>query len=179
MKLTKTYLKKLIRQELLKETNRADLEFLRDLKYSGGLNAKNYSRIASIYQQAQQADDAVTMQYIEDMGWTTAVKKLDSSSMRRQDWRAFRKSMQPLPGGELESPELPEEEEYDPDNPDAQDYQDMLEMQSFYLTKQDNGDIWIAHEEPGFDRDDYSYTGPFASKEDAVRYHEKNTLTAF
>ncbi len=103
------------------------------------------------------------------------VKELDSSSMPRREWRAFKKSLQALPGGDLQSPEL-DDDDFDLDEPGAQDYLDMQEAQRFYLAKQQDGNIWVAHEEFGPDGYTTSYTGPFSSTEQAVQHHERNTL---
>lgn len=67
MKITTNLLKQLIRQELLKEASREDLEFLRDVRYSKKLTPADQASVRALYQQAQQADDVITMQYIEDM----------------------------------------------------------------------------------------------------------------
>ena len=66
MNITKTYLKKLIREELLKETNRADLEFLRDMKYSD-VSLEDYMKIINMHKSAQQNNDTIILQYIDDM----------------------------------------------------------------------------------------------------------------
>ena len=67
MKVTASLLKQLIRQELLKEASREDLEFLRDIRYSKKLTPADHASVRALYQQAQQANDVITMQYIEDM----------------------------------------------------------------------------------------------------------------
>ena len=66
MKVTANLLKQLIRQELLKEASREDLEFLRDIKYSD-VSLEAYKKIIGMYQSAQQNNDTVTLQYIDSM----------------------------------------------------------------------------------------------------------------
>ena len=63
MKLTAKLLK-----QLIKEAMQDDLEFLRDLKYKQNLTPEDHKSIRALYSQARQANDVVTMQYIESIG---------------------------------------------------------------------------------------------------------------
>ena len=66
MKITTNLLKQLIREQLLKETSREDLEFLRELRYGNPISISfaDFLKIEAIYKAAQQSNDAITMQYI-------------------------------------------------------------------------------------------------------------------
>ena len=68
MQLTSKKLKQLIKEQLLKEASREDLEFLRDLRYgsSTSITFADFLKIEAIYKAAQQSNDAITMQYIDE-----------------------------------------------------------------------------------------------------------------
>ena len=61
MKITTNLLKQLIREAM-----QDDLEFLRDVRYSG-IDLESYIKIIKIYAIAAKNDDVVTMQYIDDI----------------------------------------------------------------------------------------------------------------
>ena len=63
MKVTTSLLKQLIREAL-----QDNLATLRDLKYTKNKTPADHVLVRKLYAQAQQDNDVVTMQYIEDMG---------------------------------------------------------------------------------------------------------------
>ena len=63
MKVTTSLLKQLIREAL-----QDNLAVLRDLKYTKNKTPAEVALVRKLYAQAQQDNDVVTMQYIEDMG---------------------------------------------------------------------------------------------------------------
>jgi hypothetical protein len=63
MKVTTRLLKQLIREAL-----QDNLAVLRDLKYTKNKTPADHVLVRKLYAQAQQDNDVVTMQYIEDMG---------------------------------------------------------------------------------------------------------------
>ena len=68
MKITTNLLKQLIREQLLKEASREDLEFLRELRHGNpeSISFADFLKLEAIYKTAQQDNDVIAMQYIDE-----------------------------------------------------------------------------------------------------------------